>query len=156
MGGQGAKMRCQLWRTGHNAGMALRPIKLMPSKGPPPLSARERALAQWRGLDYSALEKAWECPAKPLGKVLSHAWKQRRFDERLQENQIRAVWNQVLDPQITAHAQPVSLNKGTLFVTVDSSTWLSEIVQYRQKEILERLRHSFGAQLIRRISFRQG
>jgi predicted nucleic acid-binding Zn ribbon protein len=58
------------------------------------------------------------------------------------------------DPNIVAHAQPTGLRKGTLFVTVDSSVWLSEIVRYRRKEILERLQHSFGRDLIARISFR--
>ena len=40
---------------------------------------------------------------------------------------------------MTAHAQPHNLHKGTLFVNVDSSVWLSEIVRYRRKEILDRL-----------------
>ena len=62
----------------------------------------------------------------------------------------------VVDPNITAHAQPTGLNKGTLFVTVDSSVWLSEIVRYRRKEILDRLQHSFGHDFIARISFRMG
>ena len=55
-----------------------------------------------------------------------------------------------------AHAQPTGLNKGTLFVTVDSSVWLSEIVRYRRKEILNRLQHGFGKEMIARISFRVG
>ena len=42
-----------------------------------------------------------------------------------------------------------------LFVTVDSSVWLAEIVRYRRKEILDRLQHSFGKDLIARISFWQ-
>jgi hypothetical protein len=41
-------------------------------------------------------------------------------------------------------------------VAVDSSAWLSEIVRYRRKEILDRLQHSFGRDLISKISFRVG
>jgi predicted nucleic acid-binding Zn ribbon protein len=66
------------------------------------------------------------------------------------------VWNNLIDPQITAHAQPTGINKGTLFVTVDNNVWLSEIVRYRRREILDRLQHSFGKELIARISFRVG
>jgi predicted nucleic acid-binding Zn ribbon protein len=62
----------------------------------------------------------------------------------------------LLDPVICAHAQPAGLAKGTLFVTVDSNAWLSEIVRYRRKEILDRLQHSFGRELIKKISFRLG
>ena len=57
---------------------------------------------------------------------------------------------------VAPHAQPTGFRKGTLFVTVDSSVWLSEIVRYRKDEILERLQHSFGPQTICRISFRVG
>jgi hypothetical protein len=39
---------------------------------------------------------------------------------------------------------------------VDSSVWLSEIVRYRRKEILRRLQYSFGAEFIKKISFRGG
>ena len=45
---------------------------------------------------------------------------------------------------------------GTLFVAVDSNVWLSEIVRYRRKEILDRLQHSFGRDYIGKISFRVG
>jgi predicted nucleic acid-binding Zn ribbon protein len=79
-----------------------------------------------------------------------------RMDRRHAEAEVLKVWNNLLDPVITAHAQPTGLNKGTLFVTVDSSVWLSEIVRYRRKEILDRLQHSFSRDFITRISFRLG
>jgi hypothetical protein len=34
--------------------------------------------------------------------------------------------------------------------------WHAEILRYRRKEILDRLQHSFGRDLIKRISFRIG
>lgn len=79
-----------------------------------------------------------------------------RIDRRRAEAEVVKVWNDLLDPVIVAHAQPTGLNKGTLFVTVDSSVWLSEIVRYRRKEILDRLQHSFGRDFIVKISFRVG
>jgi predicted nucleic acid-binding Zn ribbon protein len=79
-----------------------------------------------------------------------------RIDFRRAEAEVVKVWNDLLDPTIVAHAQPTGLNKGTLFVTVDSNVWLSEIVRYRRKEILDRLQHSFGRDFIARISFRVG
>ena len=79
-----------------------------------------------------------------------------RIDRRQSETEIVKVWNHLIDPNIVAHAQPTGLNKGTLFVTVDSSAWLDEIVRYRRREILDRLQHSFGRDLIARISFRVG
>ncbi len=61
-----------------------------------------------------------------------------------------------VDPNVAAHAQPINLHKGTLFVGVDSNVWLSEIVRYRRQEILKRMQNAFGADNIQKISFRIG
>ena len=82
--------------------------------------------------------------------------KDLRLDSRRAEAEVVKVWNDLLDPAVTAHAQPANLHKGTLFVNVDNSAWLNEIVRYRRKEILDRLQHSFGATVIQKISFRIG
>ena len=79
-----------------------------------------------------------------------------RIDSRQAETEILKVWNHLLDSNIVAHARPTGIRKGTLFVTVDSSVWLDEIVRYRRREILEQLQNSFGRDLITRISFRTG
>jgi len=79
-----------------------------------------------------------------------------RMDSRRAEAEIAKVWKNLIDPNIVAHAQPTGIHKGTLFVTVDSSVWLAEIVRYRRREILDRLQHSFGREVIARISFRVG
>jgi predicted nucleic acid-binding Zn ribbon protein len=55
-----------------------------------------------------------------------------------------------------AHAQPAGFAKGTLFVNVDSSVWLNEIVRYRRQEILERLQTALGKTVVQKISFRVG
>jgi hypothetical protein len=125
---------------------------------PPPRknSARRRVLAQWRGVDLSPIEIAQAARARRAGDVLPKVMTDLRIDARQGEAEVVKVWNSLLDPNITAHAQPANLHKGTLFVNVDSSVWLSEIVRYRRKEILDRLQHSFGKSLIQKISFRIG
>ena len=128
----------------------------------PPLSAfqkpgaRQRALAEWRGIDLSPLEKAMAKTARPVGEVMPGILKELRIDRRQAETEIVKVWNDSMDPNISAHARPAGLAKGTLFVIVDSSVWLDEIVRYRRREILQRLQYSFGKDLIMRISFRVG
>ena len=124
--------------------------------GPPRASARQRILAEWRGVDLDPLEKAGATRAKPVQAVMPRVLTELRMDRRRAEAEIVRVWNNLLDPNITGHAQPVGLKNGTLFVNVDSSVWLSEIVRYRRKEILDRLQHGFGREVIARISFRIG
>jgi len=134
----------------------LSPPRRISPLGPPKRSPRERALTSWRGVDLTALEAAHAPRVKSAGAVMPRILADLRIDSRRAEAEIVKVWNNLLDPNIVAHAQPTGLRKGTLFVTVDSSVWLAEIVRYRRKEVLDRLQHSFGRDLIARISFRVG
>jgi hypothetical protein len=127
----------------------------MPPKKYKP-SARSKVLAQWRGVDYTPLETARSTPARRVGDVLPSLLAELRLDARQADAEVVKVWNSLIDPAVTAHAQPANLHKGTLFVNVDSSVWLSEIVRYRRKEILDRLQNSFGKTTVQKISFRIG
>ncbi len=132
-------------------------IKRVAPRGRPlQASARQRVLAQWRGVDLAPIESARALSARRIGDVLPKVAVDLRMDSRRAEIEVVKVWNNLIDPNIVAHAQPAGLRKGTLFVNVDSSVWLSEIVRYRRKEILDRLQHSFGREVIVRISFRVG
>jgi predicted nucleic acid-binding Zn ribbon protein len=133
----------------------LPPRQFTPPLGPPPLSRRERVLAQWRGVHLAPLEKAG-ARARSAEALIPAVLKDLGMDRRRSETEVLRVWNQLIDPNVTAHAQPAGLVRGTLFVTVDSSVWLGEIVRYRRREILDRLQHSFGRDLVRKISFRVG
>jgi predicted nucleic acid-binding Zn ribbon protein len=132
------------------------PPKKLPPPGPGRRSNRQRVLAQWRGVDLAPLEKMRAVPARAAAAVLPKLMKDLRMDDRRAEAELVKVWNSLIDPTLTAHAQPHNLHKGTLFVNVDTSVWLTEIVRYRRKEILDRLQHSFGKNLIQKISFRIG
>ncbi len=121
----------------------------------PRSDGQQRVLAQWRGVDLAPLERAWS-RARAAGDIMPQVLKELRIDRCRAEAEVLKVWNNLIDPSLVAHAQPTGLNKGTLFVTVDSSPWLDEIVRYRRKEILDRLQHSFGRDLIGKISYRLG
>ena len=132
------------------------PFQHIPPLGPGKRSSRQKVLAQWRRTDLAPVEKAKAFRALPASVVMASVLSDLRIDRRRSEAEILKVWNQLLDPTIVAHAQPTGLRKGTLFVTVDSSPWLNELVRYRRKEILDRLQNGFGRDLIARISFRVG
>jgi predicted nucleic acid-binding Zn ribbon protein len=137
-----------------------------PSKATPPSSAtprsgpgkfaRRRVLAQWRRVDVTPTEIARAVKERGADTLVAKVMNDLNLDSRRAEIEIVKVWNSLIDPVVTAHAQPANLHKGTLFVNVDSSAWLSEIVRYRRKEILDRLQHSFGRTAIQKISFRIG
>jgi hypothetical protein len=128
----------------------------------PPLSARiklsprETALAEWRRVNLSEEEKARTNRVKNISDLVPGVLKGIGLERKQSQLEILKVWNNLMDPTVVAHAKPVGLAKGTLFVNVDSNAWLSEIVRYRRREILQRLQHSFGLDLVQRISFRVG
>lgn len=119
-------------------------------------TARERVLAAWRGMDVTALESGGQDHSLPLASLVPGVMTGLGLDRRRADAEIVKVWNSLMDPRVTAHAQPAGLHKGTLFVNVDSSVWLDEIVRYRRREILDRIQHSFGKETVKRISFRVG
>ena len=133
-----------------------------PPKFEPPLAwrikstPRQKILAQWRGVDLTQEEKALAPSGRSAGELMPGVLKGIGLEKKQSDLEILKVWNDLMDPLVVAHARPAGLAKGTLFVNVDSNVWLSEIVRYRRREILERLRHSFGPDLIQRISFRVG
>ena len=118
--------------------------------------ARGRVLAAWRGIDVRPLEIAARSAGRPVGQLIPQVLAGLRLEERVAESQIQSVWQRTIDPLIAKHAQPAGLVRGTLFVNVDSSTWLSEIVRYRRHEILERLQLAVGKAMVQKISFRVG
>jgi hypothetical protein len=136
--------------------MLLPPPRRIPPLGPGKRTPRQRIFAQWRGVDLAPLERAQTNHARPVSAVMPRVLSDLRIDRRRSEAEVLKVWNNLLDPAIVAHAQPTGLRNGTLFVAVDSSVWLSEIVRYRRKEILARLQHSFSRDFIAKISFRVG
>jgi hypothetical protein len=125
---------------------------------PPPrkTSARQKVLAQWRGVDLAPLEKMRAAPARTADKVISNVLADLKMDSRRADIEIVKVWNAAIEPAVTAHAQHVNICKGTLFVTVDSDVWKYEIIRYHRKEILKRMQYSFGFEKIKKIHFRVG
>lgn len=119
-------------------------------------TARQRVLAAWRGVDLNAEEIARTQSSRKVSDLMPRLLSDLRIDRRRAEAEVVKVWNHLIDPTVAMHAQPTGLRNGTLFVTVDSSVWLSEIVRYRRKEILDRLQHSFGKETVAKISFRVG
>jgi predicted nucleic acid-binding Zn ribbon protein len=119
-------------------------------------NSRNSVLAEWRRVDLEPIEQAARSPERQVGELVTELIQKLGLPQRRTAAAVFKEWNRLVDPTVTAHAQPAGLRKGTLFVTVDSSVWLSEIVRYRQQEILERLQHCFGRTLVTRLSFRLG
>lgn len=123
---------------------------------PQPPDDRRSVLAAWRRVDLTPFEIAAANQARPAAELVASALDRLAIKRKRAHAEVVRVWEQLLDPVVTAHAKPAGLRNGTLFVNVDSSAWLDEIVRYRRREMLDRLQHTFGRQTIQKISFRVG
>ena len=137
--------------------MSLSPFqRRFKSRRPRRLGPRDRILREWRGVDVRSLEKTHGSKSLNAGAVVKNVLGALQLDRRRAETEVLKVWNQTIDPTITGHAQPVNIHHGTLFVAVDSSVWLDEIVRYRRHEILQRIQHAMGREMVKKISYRIG
>ncbi len=121
-----------------------------------PSRGRSQILAAWRGMDLSEAETLRRYHPKTAASLTKSLVERLNLSQKQSDTEIPKVWSNAIDPRVTAHAQPTGLRNGTLFVTVDNSVWLHEIIRYHKREILSRLQTSFGKQKIQRISFRLG
>jgi predicted nucleic acid-binding Zn ribbon protein len=128
----------------------------------PPLSSKlkltpkQAVISAWRRIDLTHEERSRADNTKAAAQVMPSVLQRIGLERKRSDLEVLKVWDHLIDPVVVAHARPVGLVKGTLFVNVDSNAWLNEIVRYRRQEILRRLKHSFGPDLIQRISFRVG
>jgi hypothetical protein len=134
----------------------MRPPIFIPKKGFPKPTPQQRTLAEWRRIDSREQEGATTPTAKMIANIMPNVVQRIGLDRKRGELEILKVWNNLIDPNITRHAQPANIAKGTLFVNVDNSVTHYEILRYHRKEILTRLQSAFGKDAIQKISFRIG
>ena len=62
-------------------------------------------------------------------------------------------WPALVGDAVAKHTRPGRVQKENLFVFVDSSVWLNELVRYGKDAILANLRKHFGDGKIKSVSF---
>ncbi len=71
---------------------------------------------------------------------------------KLDEHRLIADWAGIVGPQIAAHASPREVRGKTLWVVVDSSTWLHELTLFKPL-LLEKVRARAGTARIEDVRF---
>ena len=78
------------------------------------------------------------------------------LEQRLQQSRVFYLWPTIVGADIARHAQPVTLHKGVLGITVDHPIWLQELKRYHQDLLLQKIQKAIGPQAVRALSFRIG
>lgn len=62
-------------------------------------------------------------------------------------------WTGLVGDAVAAHARPGRVERGTLYVFVDSSVWLSELQRYGSTQLLQNLGQRFGRERVKAVRF---
>lgn len=115
--------------------------------------ARREVLRMWRHFDEDALKA--DIPQFCLpSDCLPELFKRYKLDSQREQKQLHYAWEHTMDPEIAAHAFPENIVRGTLFIRVENSSWLSEIVRFHSKDILKKLQACLGKEVINKLSFK--
>ncbi|MFW8601298.1 DciA family protein [Desulfobacterota bacterium M19] len=79
-----------------------------------------------------------------LGEVLSGYTRRRNWQRQLGLNQVFLFWEEVLAPEITAHARPMVIKGDTLWLEVSDPVW-SQQLQFETRTILQCLNGRLAA-----------
>jgi hypothetical protein len=93
--------------------------------------------------------------AAAAGTLLSQFLQQSGLAGKLRAYESWRVWNDVVGPQIAAHAQPAKIRDGVLEIRVDQAVWMQQL-QLMKPKILSRLNERLGAEVFRDIFWRRG
>ena len=73
----------------------------------------------------------------------------------IREHRILIHWQKIVGPRVAAHTTPDALNKGVLWVRVDSSPWMHQL-SFLKADILAKANELCGEELVSDIRFHLG
>jgi predicted nucleic acid-binding Zn ribbon protein len=87
-----------------------------------------------------------------LGDALDSLIESLGIRKKLREQEVFALWADVVGERIAKVAKPMRIVQGTLVVSVKTGPWRNELTM-RRREIVDRLNESLGEELVRDIKF---
>ena len=90
-----------------------------------------------------------------IGSILDRVFKNLDIDKKMTQLEALNQWREVVGDKINLHTRPLSIRKNSLFVLVDSSSWLAQLTYLRHK-IISELHRRYGEGVVENIYFRLG
>lgn len=90
-----------------------------------------------------------------INSLLEAVLKNRGIASKLKKYQTWTIWDEVVGPQISRHAQPLRIRDTTLEVRVDHATWMQQL-QLLKPKIVKELNKRLGDNCITDIYWKRG
>ena len=114
---------------------------------------RRRILSEWRGVyvppDLSGYERR-------IGDLVARVVQRSGVGDRLAHEEIAAEWEKMVGPFLAAQSRPTALRRGVLEVSVVQSAVRYELERQWKRDVLKRLKETFGESRIRDVRFIPG
>ena len=88
-----------------------------------------------------------------IGSVIKEWLKANNLEEKVQEQSIPAHWAEIVGESLARHAKVERVDKGKMFLRVESAAWRTEVV-LRREEIRAKVNDRLGAEVVKEIVVR--
>jgi predicted nucleic acid-binding Zn ribbon protein len=89
---------------------------------------------------------------QPIGEILADLAKSLGIAQKLSEQEAVVAWSDVVGEKIAQHSRAVRVDRGRLFVEVDSSVWVHEL-RFMKQKIMRELNNRVGKTAIENVHF---
>lgn len=89
---------------------------------------------------------------KEIANIVPSVLRGRGWEAQMELHSIFSNWKKVVDETTAAHAEPLKIVKGTLWVEVENSAWLQQF-QYQKIFLLKSINASYKNVAIRDVRF---
>jgi predicted nucleic acid-binding Zn ribbon protein len=91
--------------------------------------------------------------AESIGAIIQQWLRANNLEEKLQQQSVPNYWVDIVGESVAKHASVERVDKGKMFVKVESAVWRNEL-SMRREEIRQKVNEHFGAEIVREVIFR--
>ncbi|SJZ79607.1 DUF721 domain-containing protein [Selenihalanaerobacter shriftii] len=92
---------------------------------------------------------------KSINNVLDKTLKNLNLSKKLKEKSVLNIWPEVIGKELVKYTKASYINKGILFVKVNSSTWAHQLL-FLKKDLIEKLNNKLDEEIVKDIRFKVG
>ncbi len=91
--------------------------------------------------------------AESIGSVIQQWLRAHNLEAKLEESTVPSYWEEIVGEAVARHATVERIDKGKMFVRVESAVWRNELA-IRREEIRQKVNERFGAEIVKEIVLR--
>jgi predicted nucleic acid-binding Zn ribbon protein len=91
--------------------------------------------------------------AESIGAIIQQWLRANNLEEKLQQQSVPTYWIEIVGESVAKHATIERVDKGKMFVKVESAVWRNEL-SMRREEIRQKVNEHFGAEIVKEVIFR--